>query len=61
MAPFIRLGIMMDHPDLPLVCEDMIEHSGCPEFLSLMALRSDLRVNSNFILVDELLANIGHG
>ncbi|NOI58925.1 TauD/TfdA family dioxygenase [Vibrio coralliilyticus] len=54
-------GHHVDNPDLPLVCEDMIERSGCPEFLSLMALRSDLRVNSNFILVDELLANVSSG
>lgn len=54
-------GHHVDNPYLPLVCEDIIERSGCPEFLSLMALRSDLSVNSNFILFDELLSNVSSG
>lgn len=51
----------MDNPDLPLSCEALSEYSGCPEFLSLMALRADLRVRSNFILVDELLSRLSQG
>ncbi|MCC4820704.1 hypothetical protein LMH81_29740, partial [Vibrio lentus] len=39
----------------------MTERSGCPEFLSLMALRSDLKVRSNFILLDNLIAQLSRG
>lgn len=54
-------GHHVDNPDLPLVCEPITEQSGCPEFLSLMALRTDLRVNSNFILLDELTSCLSSG
>ncbi|NOI98770.1 hypothetical protein F0240_02875 [Vibrio kanaloae] len=51
----------VDNPDLPLACEIVRERSGCPEFLSLMALRSDLKVRSNFILLDDLIGQLSHG
>lgn len=54
-------GHHVDNPDLPLVCEPVTERSGCPEFLSLMALRSDLTVRSNFILLDNLIAQLSRG
>ncbi|MZI93063.1 hypothetical protein F9817_07610 [Vibrio sp. CAIM 722] len=54
-------GHHVDNPDLPLACEPVTERSGCPEFLSLMALRSDLKVRSNFILLDDLIAQLSHG
>ncbi len=54
-------GHHVDNPDLPLACEPVTERSGCPEFLSLMALRSDLKVRSNFILLDDLIAQLNRG
>lgn len=54
-------GHHVDNPDLPLACEPLTERSGCPEFLSLMALRSDLKVRSNFILLDNLIAQLSRG
>jgi L-asparagine oxygenase len=54
-------GHHVDNPDLPLSCEAITERSGCPEFLSLMAVRSDLRVRSNFVLVDDLLERLSRG
>ncbi|WP_254620381.1 TauD/TfdA family dioxygenase [Vibrio metschnikovii] len=54
-------GHHVDNPDLPLACEKVSEKSGCPEFLSLMALRSDLKVRSNFILVDDLVKQLSGG
>lgn len=54
-------GHHVDNPDLPLSCEPLNEKSGCPEFLSLMALRSDLSVSSNFILIDSLMAKLSRG
>jgi hypothetical protein len=54
-------GHHVDNPDLPLTSEVVTEKSGCPEFLSLMALRSDLSVRSNFLLIDELLARLSKG
>jgi hypothetical protein len=54
-------GHHVDNPDLPLGCEPVTERSGCPEFLSLMALRSDLKVRSNFILLDNLIAQLSRG
>ncbi|WP_105901874.1 TauD/TfdA family dioxygenase [Vibrio gangliei] len=54
-------GHHVDNPDLPLACERITDRSGCPEFLSLMALRSDLKVKSNFILLDDLIGYLSHG
>jgi L-asparagine oxygenase len=48
-------GHHVDNPDLPLSSEKVTDKSACPEFLSLMTLRSDLHVKSNFILVDNIL------
>lgn len=54
-------GHHVDNPDLPLACENITALSGCPELLSLLALRSDLGVRSNFILVDDLLSQLCNG
>ena len=54
-------GHHVDNPDLPLACEPISTRSGCPEFLSLMALRSDLSVRSNFIAVDDLISQLSAG
>ncbi|USH03826.1 TauD/TfdA family dioxygenase [Grimontia kaedaensis] len=54
-------GHHVDNPDLPLACERLTDKSGCPEFLSLMAMRSDLSVRSNFVLVDDLLTGLSAG
>lgn len=54
-------GHHVDNPDLPLTNEKITDKSGCPEFLSLMSLRSDLKVKSNFILVDDVLNQLSSG
>ncbi|MGB7997907.1 TauD/TfdA family dioxygenase [Photobacterium halotolerans] len=54
-------GHHVDNPDLPLSCEKISDKSGCPEFLSLMAIRTDLRVRSNFILLDDVLSQLSSG
>lgn len=54
-------GHHVDNPDLPLLSENISQKSGCPEYLSLMALRTDLRVRSNFMLLDDILSNLSQG
>ncbi|WP_246225660.1 TauD/TfdA family dioxygenase [Vibrio agarilyticus] len=54
-------GHHVDNPDLPLKPEPIQNESRCPEFLSLMALRSDLKVRSNFILLDDIINNLSQG
>ncbi|WP_281648379.1 TauD/TfdA family dioxygenase [Parendozoicomonas sp. Alg238-R29] len=48
-------GMHVDNPDLPLTPEPIIDRSGSPEFLSLMAIRTDLRVKSSIALLDSVL------
>ncbi|EHD0095428.1 hypothetical protein JZN58_000279 [Vibrio vulnificus] len=57
----LTFGHHVDNPDLPLACEVVTDRSGCPEFLSLLALRADLKVRSNFILLDDLIAQLSRG
>lgn len=54
-------GHHVDNPDLPLLSEEIEQKSGCPEYLSLMALRADLKVRSNFVLLDDILSNLSQG
>lgn len=54
-------GMHVDNPDLPLVTEEITDKSGCPEFLSLMAIRADLKVKSSLILLDDALSQLSTG
>ena len=48
-------GMHVDNPDLPLTPENITDRSGSPEFLSLMAIRTDLKVKSSIALLDTIL------
>lgn len=51
-------GMHVDNPDLPLITEPVVDKSGCPEFLSLMAIRSDLKVKSSLVFVDDIIQRL---
>ena len=46
---------ILSEPDLPLTPEPIIDCSGSAEFLSLMAIRTDLKVKSSIALLDAVL------
>ncbi len=46
---------ILSEPDLPLTPEPIIDCSGSAEFLSLMAIRTDLKVKSSIALLDTVL------
>lgn len=52
-----KFGFHVDNPDLPLLPEPIASLSGCPEFLSLLAVRADHQVQSDISFVDD---NIHH-
>lgn len=57
----LTFGFHVDNPDLPLTPEPLKGCSACPEFLSLMAIRSDLKVRSSVALLDSVLAGLNTG
>ncbi|WCN11356.1 hypothetical protein GV055_04820 [Marinomonas mediterranea] len=54
----LTFGFHVDNPDLPLSPEPIVDKSACPELLSLMAIRSDLKVKSSIVILDNVLANL---
>ncbi|MFG6177964.1 TauD/TfdA family dioxygenase [Halomonas sp. THAF12] len=54
----LTFGFHVDNPDLPLTPEVLGRCSACPEFLSLLALRSDLQAHSSIALLDSVLADL---
>lgn len=57
----LAFGFHVDNPDLPLSTETVTDKSTCPELLSLMAIRSDLKVKSSIVILDQILANLSRG
>lgn len=57
----LTFGFHVDNPDLPLAPEILVDRSGCPEFLSLMAVRSDLQVRSSVVMLDSVLESLNRG
>lgn len=57
----LTFGFHVDNPDLPLSPEAITDKSTCPELLSLMAIRSDLKVKSSIVILDHVLANLSRG
>jgi len=51
-------GMHVDNPDLPLIPESVSAISGCPEYLSLLAVRCDLKVRSSIALLDSVLKKL---
>ena len=56
-----KFGLHVDNPDLALTPECVGDISACPEFLSLMAIRSDVRVRSSIVQLDDVLENLSVG
>lgn len=54
----LTFGFHVDNPDLPLTPEPLGDSSACPEFLSLLAVRSDLKVRSSIALLDKVLGDL---
>ncbi|TDR06370.1 TauD/TfdA family dioxygenase [Marinomonas communis] len=57
----VTFGFHVDKPDLPIIPESLNGKSACPELLSLMAIRSDLKVNSSVVLLDDVLSRLNQG
>ncbi len=53
-----EFGMHVDNPHLPLDCENIVNISGCPQFLALHCLKTDTSVPTELIFLDDILENM---
>ncbi len=57
----IEFGMHVDNPDLPLITEPVNDLSGCPEYLSLHSLRTNVSVPTKVMLLDDVIKYLSKG